>query len=741
MEFPRKGELDPQAGVDLARSIQVSHADIPILLQSRDPKNQVWADQLKVSFLLKGSPTLLKDLGKFMKENFSFGDFVFSLADGTEVGRAKDLRGLEKLLHTVPDESILFHGERNHFSNWLKARTEFLLAYKLRPRRVSDYTSVADVRQYLIRSVQELRVSQQRGSIVDFDRETFDPSSSFARIGGGSLGGKGRGLAFVNSMIYTYLLEDRFDRTKVRVPAAVVVGTDVFDQFMLDNNLWDTALMSTDDDEIERLFLAAEFSDDVVGALRSYLELAGYPVAVRSSSLLEDSQYQPFAGIYRTCMLPNNNRDPEVRLEQLQTAVKEVYASTFSRCAKAYIKATPYRLEEEKMAVVIQKLVGSRYSNRFYPHFAGVASTHNYYPIEPIKSSDGIAAVALGLGGLVMDGGRSVRFSPRFPRHLIQFASVEETLAAAQNSFYAVELPDPSEGTALFREIELDLERADKDGTLVPLASTYSIENHAIYDGVSREGTRIVTMAPVLKQGLFPLADILNLVLKFATRGMSAPVEIEFAVNLATKAEEQHEFCLLQMRPMVIAHEWEGFSIPETDESKMVCRSSQVLGDGVVSDIHDLVYVDMEEYERSSSRDVAAEIGRFNAELGAVGLPYILVGVGRWGSSDPWLGIPVKWNQISGARVLVEASFKDLRVEPSQGTHFFQNLISFRIGYFTIDTVARDDFLDWDWLRSQQPVTKRKFTRHLSFDTPIKVQMNGRSNQGVILKPVAETGR
>jgi hypothetical protein len=456
---------------------------------------------------------------------------------------------------------------------------------------------------------------------------------------------------------------------------------------------------------------------------------------VRSSSLLEDSQYQPFAGIYRTYMLPNNNRDIEVRLEQLQKAVKRVYASTFSRCAKAYIKPTPYRLEEEKMAVIIQKLAGSRHDNRFYPHFAGVASSHNYYPVEPVKSSDGVAAVALGLGGIVMDGGPSVRFSPKYPRHLIQFASVEETLASAQSRFWAVQLPDPDESSARYREVALDLAQAETDGTLAPLASTYSMENHAIYDGVSRKGTRIVTLAPILKQGLFPLAEILDLVLKFGKRGMSTPVEIEFAVNLAGRADESHDFCLLQMRPMVISHEWEDLTIRETDETKMVCRSSQVLGDGLVTDIHDIVYVDIDRYERSASQTVATEIGQFNAELGADHRPYILVGVGRWGSSDPWLGIPVSWDQISGARVLVETSFRDLRVEPSQGTHFFQNLISFRIGYFTVDTAAADTLLDWEWLRLQPPVAERNFTRHLRFDAPLNVQMNGRLNQGVILKP------
>jgi len=735
MQFPRKGVLDTQAGVDLARNIKVSHADIPILLQSRDPKNKLWADQLSASFLLKNSPTLLKDLRKFMKEHFSFSDFVFTLPDGTEIGRAKDLRGLEKMLHTVPDESIRFHGQRNHFSNWLKARTEFLLAYKLRPRKVSDYPSMDDLREYLIRSVNGLRTAQQRGIIVDFDTETFDPSISFARIGGGSLGGKGRGLAFVNSMIYSYVVENRFERTKVRVPPTVVIGTDVFDQFMLDNNLWDTALMSADDKEIERGFLAGQFSYDVVNALSSLLDLMDYPLAVRSSSLLEDSQYQPFAGIYRTDMLANNNEDFNVRLEQLQTAIKRVYASTFCRRAKAYIKATPYRLEEEKMAVIVQQLVGRQYSNRFYPHFAGVASSHNYYPVAPMTSSDGIAAIALGLGGMVMEGGRAVRFSPSYPQHVIQFSSVDEVLANAQNTFYAIELPDPAKKTSRFREIQLGLGVAEKDGALTPLASTYSRENNTIYDGVSRDGARIVTFAPILKQEQFPLADILHLIMKFGTRGMSSPVEIEFAVKLATDDQEEHEFSVLQMRPMVIAHEWDSLSIRETDASKMVCQSKQVMGDGTIEDIYDIVYVDVDKFDRSASREVADEIGRFNNELAAKNTQYILMGVGRWGSSDPWLGIPVTWDQISGARVMVEAGFKDLRVEPSQGTHFFQNLISFRIGYFTIGTSRHDEFVDWDWLHSQKPVTERKFTRHLRFANPFQVQMNGRFHEGVILKP------
>ncbi|UCG50834.1 MAG: histidine kinase, partial [Candidatus Latescibacterota bacterium] len=480
MEFPRDGESDPEAGVAFTRAVKASHPDIPILLQSRDPKNKTLADQLGVSFFLKDSPTLLNDLSTFMKNNFSFGDFVFRLPNGTEVGRATDLRSLEEQLHRIPDESLRYHGERNHFSNWLKARTEFLLAYKIRPQRVSDYESISDIRRYLIQCLRDLRVAQQQGSVVDFDPQTFDPAGSFARIGGGSLGGKGRGLAFMNSMIFTYVLSDRFDGVRVSVPPTVVVGTDVFDRFMEENDLHNVALRSTDDDEIERRFLDAEYPKEATNSLRELLELMRYPLSVRSSSLLEDSQYQPFAGIYRSYMIPNNHHDLEARLEELVSAVKRVYASTFSHCAKSYIKATPYRLEEEKMAVVIQKLVGSRHQNRFYPDFAGVVSSHNYYPIPPIKPADGIASVALGLGNIVMEGGRTLKFSPKHPLHPIQFNAVEEMLENSQKYFYAVGLPNPRsdyDHKREFKLLNLGLAEAEADGTLSPVASTYSAEN------------------------------------------------------------------------------------------------------------------------------------------------------------------------------------------------------------------------------------------------------------------------
>jgi len=738
MEFPRAGVKDPEAGVAFIEAVRSWHKDIAILLQSDDPRVKTVAGELSASFLLKNSPTLLYDLRHFMKENFSFGDFVFRLPDGTEVGRATDLRSLEETLQEVPGESLRYHGERNHFSNWLKARTEFLLAYKLRPRKVSDYRSIEDIRKYLIGCLRDLRTAQQQGNIVDFDPQTFDPQGSFARIGGGSLGGKGRGLAFVNSIIYTYLLQNRFEGVRISVPPTVVIGTDVFYHFINDNGLWDSALKSSDEKKIEKKFLRAEFPGETVEALREYLKLVSYPLTVRSSSLLEDSRYQPFAGIYRSYMIPNNHRSLDTRLAELLTAIKRVYASTFSHCAKSYIRATPYRLEEEKMAVIVQKLVGSRHGDRFYPDFSGVANSHNYYPTGPMKPADGIASVALGLGHTVMEGGRALKFSPKYPQHPVQFSAVEEMLRNSQRNFYALGLPDPEAPRDPERELELktlEIGDAEADGTLSLLASTYSHENHQVYDGLGRVGARLVSFAPVLKHGAFPLADVLRLMLRVGTRGMSSSVEIEFAASLTAPAGEQRDFCILQMRPMVISHEGGDLSIEDTDESRMICHSTQVLGDGILNDMRDVVYVDIDRFDRAASKEVAEEIGRFNDELTASNTPYVLIGVGRWGSSDPWLGIPVSWDQISGARVMVETSFKDFRVTPSQGTHFFQNLISFRIGYFTVNSDLRSEFLNWEWLKNQAAVKDRKYSRHLRFDSPITVKMNGRDNRGVILKP------
>jgi hypothetical protein len=639
----------------------------------------------------------------------------------------------------VPAESIKYHAERNHFSNWLKARTEFWLAHQLRPRKVSDYPSDSALREDLIASLGEYRKLQQRGLITDFTKDSFDPKSSFARIGGGSLGGKARGLGFVNILINNYHVRDRFPGIQISVPPAVVLGTDIFDHFLDENNLRKFALNASDDSEITKRFVAARsFPEGVLGDLAAFLDLVRGPLAVRSSSLLEDSQYHPFAGVYQTYMLPNNHPDPFVRLGQLVNAVKRVYASTFYQGAKDYIKVTAYRLEEEKMAVIIQRMVGSAHADRFYPNFSGVAKSYNFYPAAPQKPLDGIVSVALGLGKIVVDGGITLRFCPKYPNHIHQLSSTASALQNNQNQFFALDLNlQPQDGfettDQLVKPYSLDF--AERDATLQYVASTYSSENDALYDGISRRGIRVVTFAPILRNKIFPLPQILNLLLDMGSWGMGTPVEIEFAVRFDSATGEAREFGLLQMRPLVVSRETEELQIEHEQSDRLICRSTQVLGHGVIREISDIIAVDIEKFDRARSHDVAREVTQLNEKMIAENRPYLLIGVGRWGSLDPWLGIPVKWDQISGAKAIIEASFKDFAVDPSQGSHFFQNITSFMVGYFTVNPTVTDSFVDWNWLAAQTPYERTRYVAHIRLDKPIVIKMNGHANKGVILKP------
>ena len=744
VDFPRNGAQDARAGIEFARAVRALQPDLPILLLSNNIENESEARAVQAAFVLKDSPMLLTELRHFMIQHFSFGDFIFRTPDGIEIGRASDLKSLEEQLHVVPAESIRFHGERNHFSNWLKARTEFWLAHQLRPRKVNDYPNLEALRQDLIRSLRAYGIIRQRGIITEFSKETFDPESSFARIGGGSLGGKARGLGFVNTLINDYNVRDRFEGIRVHVPPAVVLGTEVFDQFVDDNDLRGFAMNCTDDKEITRRFLDAQkFPEQVLGDLAAFLDIVRSPLAVRSSSLLEDSQYHPFAGVYETYMLPNIHPNPLVRLNDLLNTIKRVYASTFYQSAKDYIRVTSYRLEEEKMAVIIQKMVGRAHEHRFYPDFAGVAKSYNFYPLPPQKPSDGIVSVGLGLGKWVVDGGNTVRFCAKYPTDLIQFYSAEESLDTTQREFFALQLDAPSDfgvetHDMLLKRYGLDV--AERDGTLHLIGSTYSADDDVIQDGLSRPGTRLVTFGPVLRHRLFPLAEIIELITDMGTWGMGTPVEIEFAVNLGGPNGQLKEFGMLQMRPLVLSRESEELHIEETEPEKCLCYSEQVLGNGIMRDIYDIVVVDIHKFDRAKSREVAVEVTRFNEQLLSAKRPYLLVGVGRWGTLDPWLGIPIRWDQISGARAIVETGFKDMDVAPSQGSHFFQNITSFMIGYFTVNSKRKKSFLDWDWLLSQPALEEKVFTRHLRLENPVVVKMNGHQNRGIILKPERNGG-
>ena len=739
MEFPWEGKLSPEAGFELARLMKSLVPDVPVVLQTSRTEFRPRALAEGYSFLRKRSPTLLKDLRRILTEQFGFGDFVFRLPDLREVGRAKDLNELEEQLQTVSPESLLYHAQSNHFSHWLMARTEFALAAKLRPRKVSDFSGPEHLRRDLIESISDYRREQSELLIGDFNADTFKPSESgFLRIGSGSLGGKARGLAFVRHLLRKNRIIRRFPNIRIAVPPALVLATDAFDQFMTENNLLDFALHRDDDAEIVQRFLAAPLSAKLQEDLKAFLEQVTYPLAVRSSSLLEDSQYQPFTGVYETFMLGNQHPDLAVRLAELIDAIKRVYASTFSRHAKAYVRATPYRLEEEKMAVIVQQLVGTVHGQRFYPDFSGVVRSHNFYPVAPMTFADGIAAVALGLGRAVVDGGKCLTFCPRYPQSLVQFSSVEDILANSQTEFWALDLDGMPQGRpGHLHELRFGLDAAEADGTLPAVGSTYSEDNEAIYDGVSRPGVRIVSFAPILKHGFFPLPTILQTLIKAGEDALGVPVEIEFAVRLPRQPGEAAEFGFLQIRPLTLSRDHQDLSVGNIDPQQLLCQSSKVLGNGRIENLHDVVVVDSQRFERRRSQEVAKAVAHFNGLLSAENRPYLLIGVGRWGSNDPWLGIPVEWDEISGARVIVEAGFRDFRVTPSQGSHFFQNLTAFQIGYFTVNPDAGEGSVDWEWLNQQPSVDEDGCVRHLHFDAPMRVIMNSRKSQGIILKPEA----
>ncbi len=738
VDFKKGGKQNKRAGLLFAKRIKNLRPDLPVLLQSNVKGNEKYATELGASFIYKSSSTLLDDLRKFMNEQFSFGDFVFRMPDGEEVARASNLSQLADRLEDVPEESIAYHSSRNHFSSWLKSRTDFWLAYKLRPAKVDHYRSIDALREDLIDAIHGYNKERQRGIISDFDSNTFNRLSFFARIGGGSIGGKARGLGFFSSLLSNFNINNKFKDVEIFVPTSVVLATDIFDQFMEENDLTNFALKCENDDEIRKAFIdAPKFPYRALKSLVRFLILINEPLAVRSSSLLEDSQGQPFAGVYDTLMLPNNHENPEIRLRRLVIAIKQVYASIYFQRAKQYINVTSYRLEEEKMAVLIQEMVGAEHGDKFYPEISGVAKSYNFYPVEPLKPADGIVSAAFGLGKTVVEGGNVMRFCPKYPQNILQYTLVDDILKYNQNHYYAIDMIDTGEDTSVLEDDLVkkhDVHDAEKDGTLSQVGSTYSHFNHSIYDGTSREGLKLFTLAPMLKYKTFPLPEILDTILNMSSWGMGNPVEIEFAVNLSVPKGKLKEFGVVQMRPLVISTELEELDTEDHEDKDLVCKSNFAMGNGVNSKIKDIVFVDINKYDRAKSRETAEEVGYLNKKLVEKGKKYLLIGVGRWGTLDPWLGIPISWDQISGAKAIVESNFKDFDVEPSQGSHFFQNLTSFKVGYFTVNTMKNNGFIDWKWLASQKVVEQKGVTSHIELDSPITIKINGRENRGIIIK-------
>lgn len=744
-KFPRGGASLETAGLEFARMVKASDPRTPVLIQSSDAGAADGARAIGAVFCTKTSPTLLHDVRRYMREHLGFGDFVFKTASGESVATARNLRELMDAIRTVPEESLMLHASRNDFSTWLMARTEFDLAKALRPHTPDEFLTTSDLREYLLACVRDYRSRSRAGLVEDFSSETFEPETTFSRIGAGSLGGKGRGLAFMNSLLKAYEIEDRIDGVHVTIPPTTVIATGVFDRFMEESALMGVALEEGDDEALRTAFLAARLPDDTRVELRAFLDKVRYPLAVRSSSLFEDSSFQPFAGIYETYMLPNSDESLDVRTEELCRAIRLVYASTYSANSKSYIEATPNRLEEEKMAVVIQQIAGGRHGDYVYPNVAGVARSHDFYPAKGATSEDGVASVALGLGRMVVEGGRTVRFSPAHPRRLHQFSSTDEYLRNAPREFYALDMARPAPVYGPTDPVDsnlalLDLTVAAEHGTLRPVASVYSRENDRVYEGLGREGVPLVTMAGMLSGDGVPLPEALRLLLEIGKSAFSCHVELEFAIDVSADAGRRHTLWFLQIRPLVFGGATEIVDIGHVDPKGAIVISGSALGHGLIEGVRDIVYVRREAFRRSRTVDVAGEIGRLNDRLRGE-RPYVLIGPGRWGSADRWLGIPVSWGQISGARCIVETPLPDIRVEPSQGTHFFQNITSFGIGYFGLGDNDPSTFIDQSWLDQHPAATETEFVRHLAFDQPVEIVLNSRTGQGVILKPGVSIAR
>ena len=743
MSFMHNGVKDPYAGYKFGQYVRKTGLIIPFVLESSEVGNKVYAKELGASFIDKNSKSYPQDLRKKIMQRFGFGDFVIlNPQTKEEIMRIKDLKDLQKKVFQIPDDSLVYHLSRNHFSRFFYSRAMFPPAEVLKRVDVSDYKDMDEARKLIFDLIVQYRRMKNSGVVAVYQKERFDEYSNFARIGDGSLGGKGRGLAFIGAMVKRYpkLEHDHF---AVTIPKTVVICTDIFDEFMETNELYSVALSDVDDETILKYFLRASLPSRLIEDLMAFFDVVKSPIAVRSSSLLEDSHYQPFAGIYSTYMVPKLE-DKYDMLRTLSDAIKAVYASVFYRDSKAYMTATSNLIDQEKMAIVLQEVVGNRYNDRFYPTISGVARSLNFYPIGNEKAEDGIANIALGLGKYIVDGGQTLRFSPRHPHNILQMSTMDFALRETQTRYYALDLKNLTEQFSVddsFNLLRLNLKDADADGSLKFIVSTYDPYDQIIRDGYYPGGRKILSFVNILQHDVFPLADTLDQILHVGQDEMGRPIEIEFAVNIDPVRAEQSPtptatFYLLQIRPIVDNKEVMEEDLTLVGQEDTILSSTSVLGHGIVTDVQDIIYVKTGAFSSSNNQLIAYDIEKINRKFTAEEKNYVLVGPGRWGSSDSWLGIPVKWPHISNARVIVECGLENYRVDPSQGTHFFQNLTSFGVGYFTINPFKGDGWFDEEYLNSLPAVEETEYLRHVRFDKPIVIKMDGKKSLGVVLKPV-----
>lgn len=735
--FPHEGVNDPLAGVTLLREVRKRDPFIPLILQSAEESNRCYAPELDAVFIDKNSKKMNIDLREAVSDNFGFGDFIFRDPNTMrEVARIHNLKELQNVVFAIPAESFLYHISRNHISRWLYSRAIFPVAEFLKQITWESLQDIDAHRQIIFEAIVKYRKMKNQGVVAVFQRDRFDRYSNFARIGDGSLGGKGRGLAFIDNMVKRHAEFDEFDNASVMIPKTVVLCTDIFDEFMDSNQLYQIALSDAADDVILHAFLRAKLPDSLVEDFFAFFDAVKAPIAIRSSSLLEDSHYQPFAGIYSTYMIPYLDDKYEM-LRMLGDAIKGVYASVYYKDSKAYMQATSNVIDQEKMAVILQEVVGTQYGDRYYPAISGVARSINYYPINDELAEEGTVSLALGLGKYIVDGGLTLRVCPYHPTQVLQTSEMEIALRETQTRFYALDLKNLGQNFSLddgFNLLKLHVKDAEADGALNFIASTYDPYDMVIRDGIYPGGRKLITFANILQHDVFPLARILQLAQKYGQGEMRRPVEIEFAVNFDARTKSG-VFYLLQIRPMIDVKAGLEEDLSVIPDEKLLLKSENSLGHGVMDDIQDVIYVKTEGYSASNNQLIAYDIEKLNRRFLDEGKHYVLVGPGRWGSSDTWLGIPVKWPHISAARVIVEAGLTNYRVDPSQGTHFFQNLTSFGVGYFTINAYMNDGIYNQALLDSMPAVEETKYLRWVRFEKPLSVKMDGKKKLGVVELP------
>jgi hypothetical protein len=733
MAFPKDGVLNDTAGYELLKLIKSYLPNLPTVLQSADPENARYAFTLKSNFINKNSESLLQDLKSFINYYLGFGHFVYRDNSGRQIAIAKSMKEFEAYLETIPEDSLAYHAMKNHFSLWLMARGEVKIAKYINPIKVTDFENLSQLREFLLDIIRKRRQELNKGRVIVFEESAIIDETNVVTLTPGSLGGKGRGLAFINTLIYSFELGRLIPGINVKTPITAIIGTDEFDMFMERNHLWQVVKEEKDFGVIQKAFLGGSLSYTLEKKLRVFVRKMTRPLAVRSSSLFEDSQNQPFSGIFGTYLLPNNNPEPDIRLKQLAEAIKLVFASVYSRDSRGYFEAINYKIELEKMAVVIQEVVGNRYEDAFYPHISGSAQSFNFYPVAHMTPEDGFAVAALGLGQYVMEGNLAYRFSPAYPT--LEIISQKDLYRNSQLWFYAVDM-SLRELNLLDGEIAglrmLEVSDSERHGTLQHMASVMNPDNDTITPGLDSQGPRVVNFADVLKYNYVPLAQALKTVLEVVTEACGTPVEIEYAVDLNKDESGNASFYLLQIKPMLGIGAGYRIDPGTIDEDKLLLLTHKSMGNGLLVDISDIVFIEPEKFDNKLTVSIAEEIAAVNDQMVKENRNYILIGPGRWGSRDRFLGIPVVWPQISGAKVIVEVALPDFHPDASLGSHFFHNVTSMNVGYFSVDHDSRRDIIHWDKIREGRLMGTGHFYRHVRFEKPLTVSMDGRKGMAVI---------